>query len=103
MGQPRPLFVYFRSFQTQFFQKNCKFISYKVLLNLVQVHFRDTRDKIVPAGNFCVEDLVEDSYTEDDDDDEEGVHHDDDAPHAQDDYNYGELNPGDYTYSGTFP
>ena len=69
----------------------------------MQVHFRDTRDKIVPAGNFCVEDLIEDSYTEDDDDDEEGVHHDDDAPHAQDDYNYGELNPGDYTYSGTFP
>ena len=25
MGQPRPLFVYFRSFQQQFYRKNCRF------------------------------------------------------------------------------
>ena len=27
MDQPRPLFVYFRSFQTQILQKNCRFQS----------------------------------------------------------------------------
>jgi hypothetical protein len=33
--------------------------------NSRQVHFRDSHDKIVPAGDFCVEDLL----TGDDEDD----------------------------------
>ncbi len=32
----------------------------------LQVHFRDNGKNIVVAGDFCVEDIIEDNFSEDD-------------------------------------